>query len=209
MLHRRLPRLPAQALLAALPVLAAAGLSLAARPARAEAPRDDRAVVEALRAGGVAVFVRHARTTPGVGDPPGWRLEDCSTQRNLDAEGRAQARRLGAWFVKRRIAPTVVRNSPWCRTRETARLAFGRTQDWPALANLFENRGPEKENVEQVHRYIGQIGKREVAVLVSHGSSIRAFAGESLDQGEALVVRGERAAGGAVRLVVVGRIAVP
>lgn len=194
-----------RAVAAALVLLVAGALVLAPGQARA----DDGAVVRALRSGGVAVFLRHSRTTPGVGDPPGWKLEDCSTQRNLDAEGRAQAKRVGAWFSQKRIVPTVVRNSPWCRTRDTARLAFGRSEDWPALANLFENRAPEKTNVEQVRRYLATLGKGEIAVLVSHGSSIGAFVGEHPAQGEAVVVRAERDANGEMKTIVVGRITVP
>jgi phosphohistidine phosphatase SixA len=197
---------PARSAAAALALLVAgAWLVLAPSSARA----DDSAVVRALRSGGVAIFLRHGRTTPGVGDPPGWKLGDCSTQRNLDAEGRAHAKRVGAWFSQQRIVPTVVRNSPWCRTRDTARLAFGRSQDWSALANLFENRAPEKSNVEEVRRYIAALGAGEIAVLVSHGSSISAFVGEYLAQGEAVVIRAERDAKGEAKTVVVGRIAVP
>jgi phosphohistidine phosphatase SixA len=186
-------------------LVAGAWLVLAPSPARA----DDSVVERALRSGGVAIFLRHGRTTPGVGDPPGWKIEDCSTQRNLDAEGRAQAKRVGAWFSRKRIVPTVVRNSPWCRTRDTARLAFGRSQDWPALANLFENRAPEKSNVDEVRHYVAALDRGEIAVLVSHGSSISAFVGEYLAQGEAVVVRPERDAKGEPKMVVVGRIAVP
>src|SRR5687768_13463128 len=67
-----------------------------------------------LRAGGVVVALRHA-LAPGTFDPPGFRLGDCSTQRNLDDEGRAQARRIGQWFASRSLQPARVRSSPWCR----------------------------------------------------------------------------------------------
>jgi phosphohistidine phosphatase SixA len=201
--NRAHPPRAAAAVLALL--VAGAWLVLAPSPALA----DDSAVVRAVRSGGVAIFLRHGRTTPGVGDPPGWKMGDCSTQRNLDEEGRAQSKRVGAWFSQKRIVPTVVRNSPWCRTRDTARLAFGRSEDWPALANLFENRAPEKRNIEEVRRYVAALGAGEIAVLVSHGSTISAFVGEYLAQGEAVVVRAERNAKGDVKTVVVGRIAVP
>jgi phosphohistidine phosphatase SixA len=170
---------------------------------------EDPAAVRALRDGGIAVLMRHAQTTPGVGDPPGWRPDDCSTQRNLNAEGRAHARRIGNWFRRQHVAPTVVRSSPWCRARDTARLAFGGAEDWPALANLFEDRGPEKRNVEEVRRYIAGLRKGEVAVLVSHGSSIAAFVGEHPAPGEGIVVRAAPSADGEAQLVVVGRIVVP
>jgi phosphohistidine phosphatase SixA len=185
--------------------IAAIGASVAPGVARGE----DAGVVDALRAGGVAVLLRHSQTTPGVGDPPGWKLANCSSQRNLDDQGRAQAKRIGAWFKKQKIAPTVVRNSPWCRTRDTAQLAFGRTQDWPPLANLFNDPGPTETNTEKVLRYIAGLRPGDVAVLVSHGSSISAFVGEHVGQGEAVVVRAKRGAKGRVETVVVGRIVVP
>src|SRR5256885_17206726 len=77
------------------------------------------------KGGGQVILIRHAITTPGVGDPPGMRLDDCSTQRNLTDEGRRDARRLGAGFDARGIVVDRVLSSPWCRCLETARLAFG------------------------------------------------------------------------------------
>ena len=78
-----------------------------------------------LKAGGQVVLIRHAITTPGVGDPPGMRLDDCSSQRNLTDEGRRDARRLGEAFRARGLPVDRVLSSPWCRCLETARLAFG------------------------------------------------------------------------------------
>ena len=170
---------------------------------------DDAAVVQALRDGGVAVLMRHTKTTPGAGDPPGWRPDQCATQRNLDAEGRAHARRIGAWFERHRVAPTVVRSSPWCRARDTARLAFGAAEDWAALANVYEDRGPEKRNAEEVRRYVAGLRRGERAVLVSHGVTIFAIAGEHPAMGEGIVVRAAPRDGGEPGLVIVGRIVVP
>ena len=64
-----------------------------------------------LRAGGCAVLLRHAQTDPGVGDPPGFRLDQCSSQRNLSAAGRAQAARIGQWFKSRGLQPREVQSS--------------------------------------------------------------------------------------------------
>ena len=72
------------------------------------------------------VLIRHAITTPGVGDPPGFRLEDCSTQRNLTDAGRAHARRIGEEWRARKISIGRLVSSPWCRCLETAELAFKR-----------------------------------------------------------------------------------
>ena len=73
---------------------------------------------------GAAVLMRHAEA-PGGGDPPGFRLDDCTTQRNLDEVGRDQARRIGQAFRERGIRVGRVLSSRWCRARDTARLAFG------------------------------------------------------------------------------------
>ena len=87
-----------------------------------------------LRTGGVVAAFRHA-LAPGTFDPPGFRLGDCSTQRNLSDEGRAQARRVGAWFEGRNLKPARVRSSPWCRCVDTATLAFGAAERWAALGS--------------------------------------------------------------------------
>jgi broad specificity phosphatase PhoE len=71
------------------------------------------------------VLLRHATTTPGFGDPPGFRLDNCVTQRDLTEAGREESRRLGVVFRAREIPVARVRSSRWCRCLETARLAFG------------------------------------------------------------------------------------
>ena len=78
-----------------------------------------------LKGGGQVVLLRHASTPPAMGDPPGFRLDDCATQRNLSAIGREESRRIGAAFTTRGIPVDRVLSSPWCRCLETARLAFG------------------------------------------------------------------------------------
>ena len=190
------------------PRIASAFLCLAAcAPARA----DDAALLRELRQGGVAVLMRHAQTTPGVGDPPGWQLADCASQRNLDDSGIAHAQRIGRWFAEHKIRPTRVRNSPWCRTRETARLAFGTSDDWPALANIFEDRSGADAQAAQVRSFVAALSRKDVVILVSHGSTIRHFVDVSLAMGEAVIVRraASSPAGEAAQLVVLGRLQVP
>ena len=121
-------------------------------------------------------------------------MDDCPTQRNLSEPGRAQARRIGQWFRQHGIEPTVIRASPWCRTRETAMLAFGRSEDWPALSNLLAGRSRQDERAKEVLDAIASIGAKDLPVLVSHGVTIDAFIGEYLQQGEMVVVRPARRA---------------
>ncbi|MEQ1805560.1 MAG: histidine phosphatase family protein [Burkholderiaceae bacterium] len=171
---------------------------------------DDAALLAELRQGGVAILMRHAQTTPGVGDPPGWRLADCASQRNLDESGVAHAKRIGKWFTEKKLRPAKVRHSPWCRTRDTAQLAFGRSSAWPALANIFEDRLSADAQAAEVRRFIATLRRGELVVLVSHGSTIRHIVDVSLAPGEGVVVRGDasRPAGAVAPLTVLGRLEV-
>ena len=96
------------------------------------APSEEIAAL--LRTGGVVAAFRHA-LAPGTFDPPEFRLGVCSTQRNLSDEGREQARRTGEWFKARQLQPSRVLSSPWCRCVDTATLAFGAPEVWPALGS--------------------------------------------------------------------------
>jgi hypothetical protein len=89
-------------------------------------------VWEALRAPDAVVLLRHS-FAPGSFDPPSARLDDCSSQRNLDETGRAQARRIGEAFRENGVAVGDILSSPRCRCLDTARLAFGRAQAWEML----------------------------------------------------------------------------
>src|SRR5688572_22043283 len=182
--------------------------AMACLPLHAATQPDDAALLRELGAGAV-VLMRHTQTTPGVGDPPGWRLERCESQRNLAPEGIEHAKRIGQWFAARQLRVSAVRNSPWCRTRDTATLAFGRHDDWPALANLFEDRSRAAEQAAAVKQFIDGVKPGELVVLVSHGSTIGHVVpgGAGLASGEAVVVR--RAAQRGAPPLVLGRLSVP
>jgi len=113
----------------------AVGLILMLRPAATAGASEHLWTL--LKDGGQVVLIRHAITTAGVGDPPGMRLDDSSTQRNLTDEGRRDARRLGDAFRARGLPVDRVLSSPWCRCLETARLAFRAAEPWSPLSNLF------------------------------------------------------------------------
>ena len=141
-----------------------------------------------LRDGGRVVLMRHAVTTPGVGDPPGMRLDDCATQRNLTEEGRRHARAIGEAFASRRIAVDRVLSSPWCRCIETARLAFQRAELAQPLSNLFGRSERAQGQVESLRSMVAAHRGSGVLVLVSHGSTIFALTGVSPDTGEMVIV---------------------
>jgi broad specificity phosphatase PhoE len=178
-----------------LPLFAALALS----PAHA-----DEALWQLVAGGGQVLFVRHGQTTPGVGDPEGFKLEDCATQRNLSAEGRAQSQRLGAEFKRRGIPIGEVLSSPWCRCHDTARLAFGPAKSWTALSNLFGRHGAAEQQVGALRPRIASYKGKGNLVLVSHGSTAAALTDEHPAMGEVLVLT---PAGKNFR--VAGRLAVP
>lgn len=163
-------------------------------------PRAARAdALEALRRGGCALLLRHAATDPGVGDPADFRLGDCATQRNLSAEGREQARRIGAWFAVRALRPARVRSSPWCRCLDTARLAFGRADAFEPLASFFGEAQRRESQTAALRETLAALPARGFEVWVTHQVNITALTGEGIAMGGAVVLRGARD-GAAVRV---------
>lgn len=153
----------------------ACGIALAlAQPlARADEPG-----LKALAAGGHVAIVRHGLTTPGVGDPEGFRLDQCATQRNLIEEGRAEARALGRLLRERQIKIERVLSSEWCRCRETAQLMeVGEAETLPALNNLYGRHERREGQLREMRAVISAWKGSGTLILVSHGSTIGALTG--------------------------------
>jgi len=142
---------------------------------------------------GAIVLIRHA-TAPGVGDPPGFRLGECSTQRNLSEEGRDEARRLGTRFRERGVPVGAVLTSQWCRTRETARLMFGdaAVRDEPAFNSFFGQSAAQREaQVARAREVLARWKGPGTLVVVTHQVNISALTGEGAASAEAVVVRAQ------------------
>ncbi len=159
----------------------------------------------ALADGGHLVLMRHA-LAPGMGDPAAFRLGDCASQRNLDAEGRAQARAIGEGFRAHGIDAARVQSSQWCRCLETARLlGLGQVVPAPTLNSFFRDRAAEPGRTAGALALIAAEAEQDQAdgplVLVTHQVNITALTGLFPASGELIVVR--PAAGG---IEVVGRI---
>lgn len=155
----------------------------------------ENAAWAALKQGGYVVLMRHAQTVPGTGDPPNFKLEDCSTQRNLNDLGRAQSRAWGAAFRSHSIPLAGVYSSQWCRCVDTANLAFkalARVDTWPALNSHFDN--PQTADLQK-QQVLGGLGVRQRAgqniVLVTHQVNITALTGQFVGMGEAIVAKFE------------------
>lgn len=167
---------------------------------------DDESVWSALRSGRHVVLIRHAITEPGIGDPPGFRIGDCGTQRNLSEQGRKDAARIGEAFRRREIPVSEVLSSRWCRCLDTARLAFGRATPVPMLDSMFNDKEkPAEEKIREVFEYVARRPETGNLVLVTHNQNIQALTGVSPASGEMVVVTPEQKG----KFRVIGRIASP
>lgn len=170
------------------------GIALAAPELRrtADVGAAERVFLNALAQPSTLVLVRHAQTVPGIGDPPGFRLEDCATQRNLSLEGQQQARAMGAWFARHGIVFSRVRSSQWCRCLDTAAEAFGRSrvEPYPDLNSFFQGHGNRKRQILGLKR-AGEMPGRGLEIWVTHQVTIGALSGQSVDMGEMLAVRAQ------------------
>ena len=153
------------------------------------------------------LLIRHAATEPGLGDPQGFRLDDCRTQRNLSEAGRAQARRIGERARAERVPIAQVYTSPWCRCRETAMLAFGRAEDWEPLSSFFDFPHQEAQYNDSVKKRIAgysRVKPKGNVVMVTHNVNIAALTKLSVAAGEIVAVRPDGCCG----LRVLGRLMV-
>ncbi|WP_305825691.1 histidine phosphatase family protein [Massilia brevitalea] len=154
-------------------------------PTAHAADAGDEALWQRLRGNDVIVLMRHAATTPGVGDPPGFDLGKCATQRNLSAAGRDDARAIGAAFRHHNIVPGAVWSSRWCRCLETARLAFDGVKPEPTLDSMFKvDQASGAARVRDLHNRLEEWRGVGPLVLVTHDVNIRALTGEYVAQGE-------------------------
>ncbi|SMX40880.1 histidine phosphatase family protein [Maliponia aquimaris] len=143
---------------------------------------------EALGQPGAFVLMRHAQA-PGTGDPAGFVLGDCATQRNLDDAGRAQARAIGAAFRAQGIVFDVVLTSQWCRCLETAELLdLGPVEVVPAFDSFFAEFSDREARTAEA-RMVLEARRDERLIVVTHQVNISALTGRGTRSGEALVVR--------------------
>ncbi len=178
--------------LTAVACLSLLGLSLpfhTAVAADAATPTPSVASPEAPLRSGDIVLIRHA-SAPGTGDPSTFRLNDCSTQRNLDEAGRAQARRIGRQIRALGVPVGVVWTSQWCRTRETARLAFKLpARDMPAFNSFFKDPAAGKARTEAARRALERWSGPGLLVVVTHQVNITGLTNVVPASGEGIAVR--------------------
>lgn len=174
------------------------GLSSAADIARAEEAR----AWAALRAGAHVALMRHADAPGGAGDPPGFRLEDCATQRNLSDKGRTDAAKIGARLKAEGIAIDKIVSSPWCRCMETAQLMkLGPVEAAPTFSNVVVLRDQRESLTKGGRAVVDSWSGSGILLVVTHGANIFALTGIQPSSGEIVVVKsGRREPVGRLRL---------
>jgi phosphohistidine phosphatase SixA len=140
------------------------------------------------RQSGGVLLIRHAATESGLGDPPGFVISQCRTQRNLSEAGRQASRAFGAWLQAQNFKPDAVRSSQWCRCQDTARLAFGAYEDWPALNSTFAGQGDPAAQQQALRERLQALPAGRTEVWVTHQVIMTGLTGAYPSLGEGFVV---------------------
>ena len=163
-------------------------------PSSAVAAED--ALIQQMRAGEVVLMIRHA-LAPGIGDPDDFKLDDCSTQRNLNEQGRAQAKAIGAWLRARGIDNVKLYSSQWCRCLETARLMnLGTVTPLPVLNSFFERPEDREPNLAAIRNFIrDNLTPGMLIIMVTHQVTISGITDQWTDSGHGKLLRADPADG--------------
>jgi phosphohistidine phosphatase SixA len=147
---------------------------------------------EALKKSDYVLLMRHA-LAPGIGDPAGYKLQECKSQRNLDAKGREQAQRTGQWLKAQGVGSALVFTSAWCRCKETAEnLALGTTVIETSLNSFFDDMRQGPQSNLNLQKFIGNQLKTKgdrALILVTHQVNITEFTGETIGSGDMVLAK--------------------
>jgi phosphohistidine phosphatase SixA len=145
-----------------------------------------------LQDGQHVLLMRHA-DAPGYGDPAGYVISQCSSQRNLGDDGKKQAKAIGIWLSKQGIQKADVFSSPWCRCLDTANLLNkGPINIEPSLSSFFDNMSLEKRQTKELEGFIkSELAKQTKTplILVTHHVNIQAYTGKVVGVGDMVLVR--------------------
>ena len=147
---------------------------------------------KALRAGGHVALMRHADAPGGAGDPPGFRVDDCATQRNLSEKGRVDAAKIGERLKQEGIVFEKILSSPWCRCRDTASLLnLGPVEAEATFGNVVVLRDQREALTAGARALIAKWNGPSNLLVVTHGANIAALTTLWPASGEIVVVRAD------------------
>jgi phosphohistidine phosphatase SixA len=141
------------------------------------------------RKGDNVILIRHA-LAPGGGDPDGFDINDCKTQRNLNEVGVNQSKKIGKIFRDNKIPIDIILSSEWCRCKDTAFHAFGKFKEFSALNSTFSNPYIKNETrqIKEIKKYLKNWdGKGKNLILVTHYSIITAITDAVPGSGEIVI----------------------
>ena len=139
--------------------------------------------------GNKIILIRHS-LAPGGGDPSGFKLNDCKTQRNLNQTGKKQSKHIGKLFEKNKVPVDQVLSSQWCRCKDTAKYAFGNYKEFTALNSTFQSpyNKNEGKQLKELYNYVKKWdGKGKNLVLITHYSIITAVSNAVPSSGEIII----------------------
>jgi|TARA_B110000027_G_scaffold118211_1_gene130047 phosphohistidine phosphatase SixA len=145
-------------------------------------------LVDLLKDGNKVIFIRHSYA-PGNGDPANFKLNDCSTQRNLNNEGIVQSQKIGQFFSKNGIQIDKVLSSEWCRCKDTAKFAFNEYSTFDALNSFYDVRFEENKDkqIKDLKNYILNWNSKKNLVLITHFVVISEILKVSANSGEIII----------------------
>ena len=141
------------------------------------------------RQGNKVILIRHS-LAPGSGDPAGFKIDDCKTQRNLNKVGIEQSKKIGKIFKDNKISIDIVLSSAWCRCKDTAYYAFGEFKEFSALNSTFSTpyNKNEPRQIKEIEKYLmNWEGEGKNLILVTHYSVITAITNAAPSSGEIVI----------------------
>ena len=130
------------------------------------------------------IFMRHA-LAPGIGDPNNFKIGDCSTQRNLNETGIAQAVLIGKQLKKNSIQFNKIYSSQWCRCYQTATLLdLGKVHEFAGLNSIFQNFVSRRETLQKLEQKLSEISLNKLVIFVTHQVNIQAITKKNVASGE-------------------------
>ena len=139
--------------------------------------------------GNKIILIRHS-LAPGGGDPAGFKIDNCKTQRNLNKKGINQSKKIGKLFKKNKVSIDQVLSSQWCRCKDTAKHAFGEYKEFTALNSTFQSPFDKNEGkqVKELYNYVKKWnGNGKNLVLITHYSIITAVTNAVPSSGEIVI----------------------
>lgn len=161
----------------------------------AAASAESLTLSQALHGQHHVLIMRHA-DAPGIGDPAGYLLGSCQTQRNLGERGKQQAQEIGAWLRIQGITNAKVFSSPWCRCMDTATgLNFGAITVEPSLGSFFSDAANATSQTRQLEKFIADTlphKQGKALILVTHQVNILEYSGRNAGSGDMILIKVDR-----------------